>query len=366
MNHNMRKTGESFKRIKDISKGVEYRLFDETRRKISEGDTITFINRDDKLSVVNAKVTKLKTYPSLLEMHADSFNNDLKKRFKTIEDVIASNVVPYSEKEIARFGLIAISYKKLKRRNWLLILPWLLFFMFFSGTVTLYTAVPSFEVNLAGSIIERPDNRLPIPRPPLPIPVNPMPPGESWNLVTGGGNGGPTIDQEDDFHTPEIPPDGEVVIRDGVVSATIANNVPRIENILPAETVDGTIVMTNNSTVPTYLRIRFNVEQPGFFAPGHSFDDVFKMNFANSGLWFYYNGWYYYRVIVPVSNNVSTTLVQSVSLLGNIGNHYQGRSATITMQVNLIEATPDRVRALWINPQTGGLSETTARLLNFI
>lgn len=52
MNHEMRVFPENFEKIRLGQKCREYRLYDEKRRKIMPGDTITFYNTKTKESVI--------------------------------------------------------------------------------------------------------------------------------------------------------------------------------------------------------------------------------------------------------------------------------------------------------------------------
>ena len=47
MEHNMKLNPSPFEKIRTGSKTIELRLYDEKRRAISVGDTITFVNTED-------------------------------------------------------------------------------------------------------------------------------------------------------------------------------------------------------------------------------------------------------------------------------------------------------------------------------
>lgn len=70
MQHTMNLRPIPFGKIKDGTKTIELRLYDEKRRKIAKGDTICFINTEnsEKLSVT---VKELFIYRSFKELYAD-------------------------------------------------------------------------------------------------------------------------------------------------------------------------------------------------------------------------------------------------------------------------------------------------------
>jgi len=363
MNYKMRKTEVSFEILKEYfeknKQGIEYRLNDEKRQEIKVGDTITFTSISEEERKIDVKVTKLKYYPDLLSMYQDNFDKDpyLQDAYETPEEAAMDNSY-YTQEDIESYGLVAIYYEKQRRAGWFLVIPWLLFFALFSGTAILYTAVPSFDVDFAGRVVEEVPNERPIGD--LPIVITP-PPGNIVDIVLGGNNNNNNNRRP---NRPRPPEEDEIIIEEGQVSAVLINEIPLIENILPGEEVLGNVRMVNNSTVPTYLRVRFTVDTPGFFIGSDTFNDIFRMNFTTAGLWTNENGWYYYRTSIPAGNDVNTMIVRSVTLLGSVGNEYQSKSARIRLHAELIEATSNRVRTQWVS--TGELSESAARQLNFL
>lgn len=67
MIHNMMLAGEPFESIYNGTKTVEYRLYDEKRKKISVGDSIVFTNRDSG-DTVKVSVTYVKVFSSFFEL----------------------------------------------------------------------------------------------------------------------------------------------------------------------------------------------------------------------------------------------------------------------------------------------------------
>ncbi len=67
MIHNMMLASEPFENIFNGTKTVEYRLYDEKRKKISVGDTIVFTNRDTG-NTLKVSVTYIKLFSSFLDL----------------------------------------------------------------------------------------------------------------------------------------------------------------------------------------------------------------------------------------------------------------------------------------------------------
>ncbi len=68
MEHSMTLEAAPFEKIKSGQKTVEMRLYDEKRRALSVGDTITFRNREDG-ERLQVKVEGLFVYPSFQELY---------------------------------------------------------------------------------------------------------------------------------------------------------------------------------------------------------------------------------------------------------------------------------------------------------
>lgn len=104
--HSMRLHNEPFAKIKNGTKTVELRLYDEKRRLLNVGDSIEFTNRVTNEKIVK-KITNLVLYPNF---------NELYKHYTGIEmgynddDNINPNDMNqyYSLEEQAKYGVIAI------------------------------------------------------------------------------------------------------------------------------------------------------------------------------------------------------------------------------------------------------------------
>ena len=100
-----------FELIKNGSKTIELRLYDEKRQMINLGDTITFENRSDG-DKIKVKVIALHKYPSFEELykHFDKVSLGYK------EDEIADPKdmeLYYSKEEQDKYGVVGIEIKLL-------------------------------------------------------------------------------------------------------------------------------------------------------------------------------------------------------------------------------------------------------------
>ena len=68
-NHIMNLNPSPFKMIREGNKTIELRLYDEKRKKLSIGDTITFINTDNPNDVICANVIDLFVFASFDELY---------------------------------------------------------------------------------------------------------------------------------------------------------------------------------------------------------------------------------------------------------------------------------------------------------
>ena len=105
----MRLHKEPFELIKNGSKTIELRLYDEKRQMINLGDTITFENRSDG-DKIQVKVIALYIYPSFEELykHFDKeslgYNKDDIANPKDMEKY-------YSIEEQNKYGVLGIEIK---------------------------------------------------------------------------------------------------------------------------------------------------------------------------------------------------------------------------------------------------------------
>jgi ASC-1-like (ASCH) protein len=100
-----------FKKVKDGTKTVELRLYDEKRKGIKVGDKVTFKNRltNEELEV---EITDICTYSNFEEL----YKHHGKKSMGYDKDDIASPAdmnVYYDPREVAKYGVVALEFKLL-------------------------------------------------------------------------------------------------------------------------------------------------------------------------------------------------------------------------------------------------------------
>ena len=102
-----------FEVVKSETKTVEVRVNDEKRRKLQVGDKITFLKRPDDIERIDAVIERLIYYDNFktlvdnytieeiyLKGYTKEYFLDLLKRF-------------YSDEEVNKYGVVAISFKKI-------------------------------------------------------------------------------------------------------------------------------------------------------------------------------------------------------------------------------------------------------------
>ena len=109
MIHNMMLASEPFENIYNGTKTVEYRLFDEKRKKISVGDTIVFTNRDSG-DTVKVSVTEINVFESFLELFS-ALGCEGEYRRWSPERLAESMREYYTEEEERKYGTVAIGIR---------------------------------------------------------------------------------------------------------------------------------------------------------------------------------------------------------------------------------------------------------------
>lgn len=71
MLHTMKLKQEPFEKIKSGSKTIEFRLFDEKRKKVQVGDFIEFLLVDNPKEKIQTRVTVLHRFDSFRELYAN-------------------------------------------------------------------------------------------------------------------------------------------------------------------------------------------------------------------------------------------------------------------------------------------------------
>lgn len=106
MTHKMKLNAEPFERIKNGSKIIELRLYDEKRRKIKVGDTICFRSKTDKLT---ATVKALHIFKNFEELYAALPLDKCGYSADELPTASPDDMLEYYTKEqIEKYGVVGI------------------------------------------------------------------------------------------------------------------------------------------------------------------------------------------------------------------------------------------------------------------
>ncbi len=101
-----------FELIKNGSKTIELRLYDEKRQMINVGDTITFENRSDG-DKIKVKVIALHKYPNFEELYKHF--NKVSMGYKEDEEANPKDMeLYYSSEEQSKYGVVGIEMELIK------------------------------------------------------------------------------------------------------------------------------------------------------------------------------------------------------------------------------------------------------------
>ena len=96
-----------FESIKNKTKTIEMRLFDEKRQQIKVGDTIKFLRRTNNSDVVLVKVLALHRFDSFHSLY--SHFDKLALGYKPNETAKSTDMAQYyAEEEIKKYGVVGI------------------------------------------------------------------------------------------------------------------------------------------------------------------------------------------------------------------------------------------------------------------
>lgn len=109
MIHNMMLASVPFAGIYNGTKTVEYRLYDEKRKKISVGDTIVFTNRDNG-DTVKVSVTYIKVFSSFFELFSELGCEGEYRRFSPLQ-LAESMREYYTEEDETKYGTVALGIR---------------------------------------------------------------------------------------------------------------------------------------------------------------------------------------------------------------------------------------------------------------
>lgn len=109
MKHSMNLQQRYFDYIKNGTKRIELRLFDEKRQKIKVGDTIEFSNPEGES--FEAEVIDLLRYDSFEKLFADYDNSILADKSMTKEELLGVLQEFYTPEKQAEYGVVGIKIK---------------------------------------------------------------------------------------------------------------------------------------------------------------------------------------------------------------------------------------------------------------
>lgn len=100
--------------VKNGNKNVEVRVNDEKRRKLKIGDEITFLKGPNENEQTKAIVTNLEYYTNFEELVKHYTIEQLYLKEYTKEDFVKLLEIFYSKEEQEEFGVVAITFAKIK------------------------------------------------------------------------------------------------------------------------------------------------------------------------------------------------------------------------------------------------------------
>ena len=108
MTHAMQLQPSSFERIRNRTKTTELRLFDEKRRKIRIGDTISFTNTVTK-EVLSVKVLELSAFDSFETLYSQLPLSECGYKEEELDMAPPDDMDAYYSKEMQRkYGVVGI------------------------------------------------------------------------------------------------------------------------------------------------------------------------------------------------------------------------------------------------------------------
>lgn len=106
MKHSMRLNEEPFNSIKNRTKSIEMRLYDEKRRNINIDDTIEFIDRKTN-ETLNTRVVNIYIFKNFDELYKNFDKIKLGYKLNDIADPNDMNQY-YSKEEQQKYGVVGI------------------------------------------------------------------------------------------------------------------------------------------------------------------------------------------------------------------------------------------------------------------
>ena len=100
-----------FEVVKNGSKKVEVRVYDEKRRKMKIGDELIFLKRPLEKEKIVTKIVGLKIYNNFIELVKDYEMKELYLSEFSKEDFVKLLERFYSEEEQEKYGVVAIEFE---------------------------------------------------------------------------------------------------------------------------------------------------------------------------------------------------------------------------------------------------------------
>jgi ASC-1-like (ASCH) protein len=111
MKHQMRLAAEYFEKIKNGSKTIECRLYDEKRKILNVGDAIEFTNAQNESDKILTKIVALHVFPSFSELldqfPISSFGANDKQEFLGVLKGF------YSDEDEKKYGVVGIEVARI-------------------------------------------------------------------------------------------------------------------------------------------------------------------------------------------------------------------------------------------------------------
>lgn len=111
MKHKMKLLENPFSKMLNGSKNIEFRLYDEKRRKLKIGDTIEFSKLPDLTEKLEVEVIDLYQYPTFKELLIL-----LGYEGKNLDEKVQKMYSIYSHNQEKTYGVLGIKIKKLQNK----------------------------------------------------------------------------------------------------------------------------------------------------------------------------------------------------------------------------------------------------------
>ena len=113
MLHKMKLQEDPFERIKNGTKTVEFRLYDEKRQKIAIGDTIIFQKEPELEDTMRVKVIGLVRYNTFEELFKDFDIEMMADKSMTKQELLSVLEEFYTPEKQKQYGVVGIRIEKI-------------------------------------------------------------------------------------------------------------------------------------------------------------------------------------------------------------------------------------------------------------